>query len=249
MLCQDCLENFFSEIRRRCGFNDAPNAFQFGSAFKYAMIAALEKGFGEGTNCQHDSARPLLEENDVDDLQPNTYEPCNYDYEALDLESPFEALKKELNALVYVIGAAASKLPHKKCKQKLTAEQDDECLQNEDYSFIKLKASCASKNVTIPNSCLYNIGILAFLCFKQKFKRFLYQNRRNVKTRLKAYLKYESFDYGACESCFHKLVDIIFNTLIQGFLRDVRVQQKIAENNKRYRKRNRKAVRMNLPEQ
>lgn len=211
------------------------------------MIAALEKGFDEGTNCEHDSAKPLLSENDVDDLKPNHHEPYHYKYEAIDLESPFEALKKELNALVYVIGAAASKLPHKKCKQKLVAEQDDECLQSEDYSFIKLKASCSSRDITIPNNCLYAIGLLAFISFKQKFKRFLYQNRRNVKTRLKAYLTYESFSYAACASCFHKLVDIIFNTLIQGFLREVRVRQKIADNNKRRRKRNRKAVRMNLP--
>lgn len=247
VLCQDCLENFFSEIRRRCGFNDAPNAFQFGSAFKYAMIAAAEQGFGEGTNCQHDATMPLLKEDEVTNLLPNRNEEFEYEHQPLDLKSPFEAAKKELNALVYIIGAAASKLRHRKCKEKLTAHQDDEYLQNEDYSFVKLKASCSSRKIVITNNTLYAIGLLAFVSFRQKFRLFLHQNRRNVKSRLKTYLNYESFDHAACECCFNKLIDNIFNTLIQGFLRDVRVQQKIAENNKRRRKRNRKAIRMNLP--
>ncbi|KXJ69397.1 hypothetical protein RP20_CCG027268 [Aedes albopictus] len=236
-----------SRDERRCGFNDAPNAFQFGSAFKYAMIAATEQGFGEGTNGQHDATVPLLKEDEVTYLLPNRNEEFEYEHQPLDLKSSFEAAKKELNALVYIIGAAASKLRHRKYKEKLTAHQDDEYLQNEDYSFVKLKASCSSRKIVIPNNTLYAIGLLAFVSFKQKFRLFLHQNRRNVKSRLKTYLNYESFDHVACEYCFNKLIDIIFNTLIQGVLRDVRVQQKIAENNKRRRKRNRKAIRMNLP--
>lgn len=247
-LCQDCLENFFAEIRRRCGFNDAPNAFQFGSAFKYAMVAAAEENSFDGKNCQNDKAVPLLNDNDLDQFPvPEQDDFSDYEFEPLDYSIPLTAQKKELNALVYVLGAAAGKLRHKKCREKLIEQRDGNFLENEDYSFTLLKSSISSRSVHIPNNALYAVGLVALWCFKLKFRKFLYENRCGVKKRLKAYVQYTSLDFAACKCCFDRLVDYIFNTLIQKFLGEVRYQHKVADKNKRLRKRNRKAFRMNLP--
>ncbi|XP_062700589.1 uncharacterized protein LOC134284955 isoform X2 [Aedes albopictus] len=250
-LCQDCLENFFAKIRRRCGFNDAPNAFQFGCAFKYAMISVAHQNFDDGTNCQKDNAKLFLSEKEIDKASVTAKVPKAhiYTFEQFHPDETVEVLKKELNALVYIIGAAVRKLPHKKCRSKLVVENEKEYMENEDYGFCKLKASLSKRKVTIPNNTLYNIGLLAFCAYKTKFRKYLYENRRFVKKRLRMYVDFNSYDHAACKSCFDKLLDAIFNTLIQSFLRDIRLQNKIASNNKRRRKkRNREAFRMNLPD-
>lgn len=251
-LSQDCLENFFAEIRRRCGFNDAPNAFQFGSAFKYAMIFAAHQNFDDGRNCQMDHTKLLLSEQDIDDASPMSNTNASeqdYTFEKFLPEDVFEVPKKELNALIYILGAAVNKIPHKKCRSKLIAENSDEYTRNDDYDFCRLKASLSQRKVTIPNDTLHNIGLLAYSAYKLKFQKFVFENRRFVKKRLMMYIDYYSFDHAVCKKCFEKLLDVIFNTLIQSFLREVRLQNKIANNNRRARKkRNRKAFRMNLPE-
>lgn len=250
-LCQDCLENFFAEIRRRCGFNDAPNAFQFGCAFKYAMISAARQNFDDGKNCETDNRKIFLSETEIDAASVTVGDTRNFHYASIPFQpqDTVEIPKKELNALVYILGAAVRKIPHQKCRTKLIAENDEECFSNDDYDFCRLKASLSQRNVTIPSNTLYNIGLLAFCAYKVRFRKFLYQNRRFVKSRLKMYVKYDSFDHATCKPCFDKLLDVIFNTLIQSFLRDVRLQNKMARNIKRNRsKRNRKAVRMNLPD-
>lgn len=250
-LCQDCLENLFSEIRRRCGFNDAPNVFHFSSAFKYAMISASNETsntIDEGMNCEDDKVPSLLNEKDLEQISTQDPKRWFFEFEPLNVDTPSQFLKKDLNALVYILGAALRKLPHAKCRAQLMAEQDDDCLQNEDYSFLKLKAHSSTRQINIPNNKLYDIGIVAFAVFKQKFKKFLFENRKDVKFRMKQYVIYDHFGDSICKNCFSKLMDCIFNTFIQGFLREIRFKNKIAENNKRRAKRNRKAFRMNLAE-
>ncbi|XP_055523158.1 uncharacterized protein LOC129717317 [Wyeomyia smithii] len=58
-LCQDFLENMFSEVRRRCGGNDAPDAQQFGASFKYTIIES-NINHSNGTNCEPDDLKPLM---------------------------------------------------------------------------------------------------------------------------------------------------------------------------------------------
>lgn len=211
------------------------------------MLTAFED-FNKGKNCEGDNAPSLLNEDDVQNISIRDRKPTSYDFEPLDVDTPFEFHINDLNAVVYILGAAVIKLAHKKCRSQLKAEQGDDCLQNEDYAFVKRKAQSSTRTINIPNTKLYEIGIVAFAVFNRKFNKFLFENRRNVKLRMKQYIPYEHFGTSICKDCFAKLLDFIFNTFIQGFLREIRFKNKLAQNKKRKTKRNRKAIRMDLPE-
>lgn len=242
-LCQDPNENLFSEVRRRCGRNDSPNAVQFAAALKSATIAANEKI--QGSNCESDNAVPLCDFNDMEleDLwEMEEYSP-HFKYKLRPLKSANSNFtNKELNGLTYILGATVVKLSHSKCRQRLTTDRENLDKNDRVYCFSTLKnASC------YPSTLLFEIGLQAFTAYKQKFRKFLYQNRRNVKTRLKQYIIYDNFCDEMCQKCFETILDKIFNTFIQGFLREVKLSLRMKQKAKRDGKRNRKAVRMNLP--
>lgn len=247
-LCQDCLENFFSEIRRRCGYNDSLNTFQFGSAFRNACITAIDQNY-QGTNCKKDGYVPLLTERDFMETESSLNSSSAIAIQndpSLDLSQKVLVRKSELSALVYVLGAAAAKIKHIKCKDRLVARNAQAFVNNEDYKFCLLKASFAERNINIPSNLLYDIGLQIFTIFKLKFKRFLYENRRYVKLRLKRYMDHGYYDHAICKSCFDALIDRILNTLIKGFLNETRLKKMFQDKVRRRVKRNRKAVRMNL---
>lgn len=251
------MENLFSEIRRRCGRNDAPNAYQFGAAFKYAAISANEK-LPEGTNCESDDAELLIDDNDAalnEDCDEELHSTAFvYELTPLDLGLTQNYTSKDLNGLAYITGAAAIKLTHKKCRKNLIATRNEVEINPDLFQFCKLKNA-----TSYPSNKLFEVGLLAFTAYKQKFEHFLYQNRQGVKGRLKQYVPYDAFDAFCCKDCFNKFVDKIFNTLINCFLRKVKLSLKMAGSKSKQKsgskangtgvkhKRNRKAVRMNLP--
>lgn len=249
-LNQDPNENLFSEIRRRCGRNDAPNAIQFAAAFRNAALAANEK-LQDGSNCEPDNAVPLCDslgdssDLDIEELWEKSDSKTPFKYKVLPLKPTTldDYSTKELNALMYILGAAVAKLPHKKCRKELTVAREELNENNENYRFCKMKNASY-----YPSTILFKIGMDAFKAYKQKFRKFLYQNRQNVKKRLKEYMEYHNFADSICQKCFNVLVDKIFNTLIQAFLRDVKISLRLKQKVMRQRKRNRKAIRMNLPD-
>lgn len=252
-ICQDCLENLFSEIRRRCGSNDTPDCLQFGAAFKYACIETA--GYPqEGSNCEKDDSVPLLSTTDppTDEESRKSGEEklcrrvCHsYKYTPLDVSTPLEIPVKELNALMYVAGAATRKLYHKKCIKNLKTEHNVKLPDDDAYNFCKIKQAVHARSFVLPSSQLYRIAILCHAAFKQKFTTYLYQNHRNVKTRLKKHISYRLFETTVCQRCFDLLVDKIFNTLIQGFLKQLKSIPTKGRN--RAYKRKGKARRMCLP--
>lgn len=248
-ICQDCLENLFSEIRRRCGSNDTPDCLQFGAAFKYACIEAGGCP-QEGSNCERDSSVPLLSSAEPD-INAKTKK-CGgarlshaYKFIPLDLTTPMEVPVKELNALMYVAGAATRKLYHEKCIKKLKADQNENLPDNDAYNFCKVKQSVYGRSFVLPSNQLYRIGIICHAAFKQKFKVYLYQNHRNVKQRLKKHISHRLFEADVCKRCFELLIDKIFNTLIQGFLKQLKSTTTKCKN--KTFKRKGKARRMCLP--
>lgn len=246
-LDQDKLEKFFSEIRRRGGFNVAPNAFEFASAFKYGSIEAGNNTGVSGKNCQDDGCVSILGEEDMEDVPFEDPVEFNYDFEPVNEITNLETTTKEMNALVFIAGAAVHALPHQQCRKKLVTTEAT-VADNDDYLFCKIKATFSKRSVTLPNNFLYEIVVLVFASFKCKFRKFLYENRRNVKRRLRAYVKWSDFEGIICRRCFDRLIDYIINTLIQAFLREVRHKRKQAEQKKRkWGKRNRKAVCLDLP--
>ena len=136
----------------------------------------------------------------------------------MDTSKPLEITTTELNGLLYVVGAAARRLPNKKCVHNLVQERNIETRKDDAYQFIKLKQLATSNFLNLPNKKLFDIGVLCFVAFNQNFSKFLSKNKEGVKTRLKRYINYDLFDDGLCQSCFMLLIDKIFNTFIQGFL-------------------------------
>lgn len=248
-LCQDCVENLFGEIRRRCGCNDNPNAFQFAAAFRCAAVSASDKL--EGSNCEVDDSVPLCDENDlafedviaISEPHPITF---NYKFEPIKRVDPSKYSIRDLNGVMYILGAAVSKIPHEVCRRQLIMKLGDIDDENQLYQFCRLKSASY-----YPGSKLFEIGLQAFNAFKQKFSKFLHQNKSNVKRRLKQYVKFCQFKDYVCQRCFKIIVDKVFNILIQNFLRDVKQKLLTSQKTKRLiakHKRNRKASRMNLPE-
>lgn len=237
---QDCVENLFSEIRRRCGRNDAPTAYQFGAAFKYAAIAANEK-LPEGSNCESDEAQLLLEDNDAvfhNDtrklLHSNAFV---YKSKPLDYRTTQNYSSKDLNGLAYITGASAMKLPHKRCRKNLIVPRAAAEVNTHLFQFCKLKNAA-----NYPSTKLFEVGLLAFTAYKQRFEHFLYQNRQGVKKRLKEYVPYDDFDAFCCKDCFDRVVDKIFNTLINCFLRKVKLSLKLAVSQKLLQKSSNKTT-------
>lgn len=147
---QDCLENLFSEIRLRCGSNDTPDCLQFGAAFKYACI---EVGgcSTEGKNCEKDDSVPLLSTTVVDtDMTIGNFDSekvCHeYNFKPLDVSTPMEIPVKELNALMYISGAATRKLYHQKCMKSLKAKPNEFLPDDSAYVFCKTKQSVHSRS-------------------------------------------------------------------------------------------------------
>jgi hypothetical protein len=57
---EDCLENFFSIIRSKCGWSDNPSSMQFIAAFKNAVVLGALETCSKSTNCEKDSDFVLL---------------------------------------------------------------------------------------------------------------------------------------------------------------------------------------------
>lgn len=238
----DALENFFSEMRRRGGSNDRPDADKYGSAFRYAIIESSFK-ITNG-NCIYNADPTLLNEDDLNFVTDEDDSTFHYDYKfsPLDVNTPMEITLKEINGLMYISGASIRKLPHKKCIKNL--KRCNDIFDNSDaFKFCLLKNKTTGWKHIIPNSKLYDLSMLCFTAYKQKFKKFLYQNRNGVKARLKQYIDYDLFDKGLCRKCFDLTVDKLYNTLFQAFLKHVRTLDRYKLN-----KRNGKAARMCLPE-
>lgn len=69
---------------------------------------------------------------------------------------------------------AVRKLPHKKCMANLKTEDQGRFINDDAYSFLAMKNSASGLDLMIPNNKLYEIGILCYAAFEQKFRHFLY---------------------------------------------------------------------------
>lgn len=244
---QDLAENFFSECRRRCGRNDTPNAEQIAASVKYASILLNDK-ITEGQNCEEDDAETLLQDDEIPTFAEfSAANQIEYKYKKVPLRLDGHRLytTNSLNGLVYIVGASARKL-HKRCKKNLVARRQTDDLNKEIFSFCEMKRA-----KTVPNTKLMELGLLVYTIFDQRFKPMLYQSKKNVKRRMKEYILHNDFKKQVCRKCFDVLVDKLFNTLIQGFIRRTNAALKLKLSKSHApatTKRNRKAVRMNLPE-
>uniref|UniRef100_A0A182PX00 THAP-type domain-containing protein n=1 Tax=Anopheles epiroticus TaxID=199890 RepID=A0A182PX00_9DIPT len=242
--------NNINSIRllRRCGSNDSPNAVQFSAAFKYAAIETSLRPC-PGGNCEPDNLYALVNSQSFNNsivTEKHLTTNITTILPPLDATKPLEITTRELNGLMFVAGTAVRKLPHKKCVHNLVHQRKNNLRNEEGYHFIKLKQLSTSNFLNLPNKKLYDITALCFFAFNQKFSKFLSKSKVGVKTKLKRYINYDLFDDGICQSCFSLLIDKMFNTFIQGYLKKTKALQDTKSRIKIF-KRNRKARRMCLP--
>lgn len=252
-VCQDPLENEFAAVRRACGNNDAPNAFQFGAAIKLASIkhSITEKlDTNHTTNCEEEQLNNYLDDTCVTEEQ---MEKDPLDNAGEFLERPFQPIEPdegtpdapEMNALVYIIGFVLSKLPHVQCRDNINLIHSDVQTKDSNYRFSRLKHQLKAPNFQYPNTVALEIGISLLVAFKQNFFGFLGESRRMVKMRLKEYVWYNEYKSFICAICFENFCNRLLNTLIKGQLTKIRSKCNKARHGF---KRNSKARRMNLEE-
>lgn len=215
---QDALENGFASIRRSCGSNEAPNGFQFGVAVRnYSARKTIDDLYG--ANCSmDDTTHSLINEGDFcdEDLEEETLTHITtHPFEPLDLSQDSPDLS-ELNALTYIVGYAATKLKHKKCKNKLLEARDETDDLPEEYSFVRLKKLIKKAGVSVPKKGAYEIGLQILIAFSQKFWPFIGKCKTGVKSRLKQYANHADFKKLVCRPCFDKFIDRLLNTLLNG---------------------------------
>ncbi|EDS26679.1 conserved hypothetical protein [Culex quinquefasciatus] len=142
----------------------------------------------------------FLSENSKDDsmscsqFEPDPLEtPCdyvNFPFKSLDPDTELPNLPT-LNGLNYILGYAASKLKHKKCKRKLCLKHKSEGLQEDDYLFCRLKHYLNARGFNYPNKKAVEIGLTLIMAFEQQFFEFINTSRFGVKKRLKEYISRE----------------------------------------------------------
>lgn len=147
-LNQDCIENFFDQIRNCCGNAKNPTPIQFARAFKN-IFALRYFDQTEGSNCMEDVNEVLLyiNQNMTNcDLQKllflpsNTYAPLKvFTKDYANLTSP------EGNASVYVAGYLLKKCLVQHTCQTCIDYANSNNLDNRETIFCKLKAYSTSK--------------------------------------------------------------------------------------------------------
>ncbi|XP_058442928.1 uncharacterized protein LOC131425232 [Malaya genurostris] len=244
-ICQDALENEFSNIRRSCGFNDTPNCYQFAAALKYSSVSkCLDATIN--TNCEPDDLSTVvdpLEEPEEDPLAIDT-ENCRMRYfQPIAFDKVQSPDKAEMNALVYVIGYAVTKLKHKKCRKRMVLKHDASQILEHHYSFCRVKQYLNANRFNYPNNTAIEIGTILLTAFKEKFFNFFNESRFGLKNRLAEYVDYSDYETFLCTGCFAKFIDCTLNTLIKGQL--LKITNKTNKTNRKTKK-NGKARRMGI---
>lgn len=148
-LDQDCLENYFGQIRNACGNARNPTAIQFTRAFK-KLLAIGYFHETEGSNCMEDSSDILLNITseslkNIESFQEKKYENIS---PIIKIESTEyrNLISEEGNALVYVGGYFLRRCLFKHschtCLQYCSLSERDK-----STSFCELKAYNDSKNI------------------------------------------------------------------------------------------------------
>lgn len=110
-LQQDCLENFFANIRSSQGFNYNPNPSQFGCAFKKLFINSF-LNLSKKSNCQEDFAMNVISLNSLSNKNASKIDgenttcslPPEIKIETNEIEQLMEKHQTDNGSLFYVAG-------------------------------------------------------------------------------------------------------------------------------------------------
>ena len=168
-LNQDCVENLFSIIRGKGGHRDNPDAVQFRTAFRQAMVDAVMMP-SKDANCQEDVDAFLLTLKSIGSPAGNvsTASSVTFDGDIPDsvrsllsvcsLSVPFTHVLSdaECNILVYIAGYLCRKIWNKVCEKHRNTLQTSLDPQNPTHVFLSQKnyGDTVGRGLIVPSSSL-----------------------------------------------------------------------------------------------
>ncbi|CAI6356302.1 unnamed protein product [Macrosiphum euphorbiae] len=234
-LTQDPLENLFSIIRQRNGYNRNPTARTFrccfGSICSYSLMKCSDKCNCEEDDdeylnvdvlkeCLIDHPNPDLIETDLDEEQNNLVSDNSSETSSLSLDcSPIPA-SLETCTVVYFSGYLANKCLEKfkcvDCYSNLITEKD---LNDKNQLLLTYKTFdnifTNTKGLKMPSSILLKISNICLAIFERKFEDIKIEKK--VVTQLtndatKKIVKNTSILNSSCKDHYMYIIELLFRT-------------------------------------
>lgn len=233
-LNQDCIENFFGQIRNCCGNSKNPTPIQFCRSFKKIFALGYLDNV-ETANCIDDGTKALL------NLTPEFVKSCNnvcadptysplrvFTNDYVNLKSP------EGNALVYVTGYLIKKcLTRHSCDVCINFANDSDTLFKEELFFCKLKAyenEIPFGGLTVPSRDIIDYILKLESIFVTQFNNLAFKEA--IGTQLRKDFSNIVFKHPCNNFPFEYFLDLYTRVRIYYTLKFINIDIKTAKSNK-----------------
>lgn len=274
-LSQDCLEHFFSTVRWKNGNNCHPDCSLFSSAYKALVINHLILPEKVG-NVQADLSKYIINREELSKIQivKESHVRARPQYLDADSEEPIIPIDDpgDVNKLANVhwtTGWACSKLTHKECLIRATAESDS---ISQDVTFLAdLKKYTQTSKIITPGEKIFQYFTAVCRIFERHFKTLLSLDTVGVKEEMMDLIQtifgFSEIQEGGikhgneedvithneklimdvlCETCALRITNKYLNMLIACKLGEMNSSFKDKDQSKRKSKKNDKAKKLNI---
>lgn len=240
-LNQDCLENYFSQIRSLGGHNCNPTAYEFHSSFKIACVNILTD-IRKNKNCQDDDDSFLIELIKAPSEEKMILTDEEFDEVLVNLESKIDSTEDnfdfvEENVIAYLAGYVAKRILEEiKCRSCSSLLTDQEKKLTNSTIFIYFKQYLhldIEQGLTYPSSELLKcIMFIIYLC-DELFCDILYKDK--VLSITKKAIEEKTNFTNICKCAEHgdvvkvKIIEIISKLCLKIHLREL--NKPISKNN------------------
>ncbi len=235
-LNQDCLENLFSVIRGKGGHRDNPDALQFRTAFRQAMVDAVMTP-SKDANCQEDVDAFLLTLKSIGSPTGNVSTASSVSSSHADVPESVRSLLSvcslpvpftvslslaECNILVYIAGYLCRKICNKVCDKCKNTMQTNLDPQNPAHLFLSQKSygDTVGGGLIVPSSSLCDFVKILEEEYRRVVEYVVHMDR--VRSRLVTLLDKStgiSMSCGQCQ-CKSMLLNLYVTVRLHRSLKD-----------------------------
>jgi hypothetical protein len=147
---QDCLENFFASIRSKHGWHENPNAVQFMSAYRNAIVLSSLDAQSSGKNCIDDDDFVLINHSDIVS-----------DATSIDLHDSIPAFNQPCLRLSHCRDVSSQQdtvVPHSEVLVEHNYSSFETCVKNQQlnavHSTVELEPQSADENEPVEIPCI-----------------------------------------------------------------------------------------------